>query len=219
MVYVMREVFHEELGQVERDLSTMADLAAAALRGASVALLDADMHRANEVIRGEGAMRQLQDDLEAQVLDHLSTPGEQQAAAELHLLVASLRMGADLEHMAALAVQLARIAERCHPEHAVPEELATLIARMAASAAELADGASHLIKGQDLETARSLENRDDRVERLHRELVEALCDHSAGYAPRTTVDVGLAGRCYERFAHHAIRIARRVELARSSDRG
>lgn len=211
----MREVFHQELGQVGRELSTMTDLAAAALRGASVALLDADMRRAHEVIRGDDAMRLLQEDFEGRVLELLAR--QSPVAGDLRLLVCALRAGADLERMSGLAVHLARTAERCHPACAVPEELAALITRMAASAAELADGASLLIAGQDASDLASLEVGDETVDRLHRELLRELLDPAAGYETQTAVDLTLVGRYYERFADHALAIARRLEFAATGE--
>ena len=166
----MRGAFHEQLGGIGRDLSTMADLAAASLRGASVALLKADMTRPPEVKRGAETMDRLQQDLESRVLDLFAH--RQPAADDLRLLVAALHMSTDLERMAELAVHLADIARRRHPRCAIPDRLSTLVARMAADSAELADGASHIIKGQDLETARGLETREDTVEELHRELLD-----------------------------------------------
>lgn len=207
----MREVFHEELGQVSRELSTMTDLSAAALRGASVALLDADMCRVHEVYRGEDAMRCLQEDFESRVVDLLARQAP--VAGDLRLLVSELRISSDLERMAGLAVHLARIAERRHPGSAVPEELSSLITRMAASAAELADAASHLVTGRSFETASALEARDDTVDRLHVELLRALLDPANGYRTQTVIDLTLAGRYYERFADHAVSIARRLDFA------
>jgi len=205
----MREAFHEQLGEIGRDLSTMADLAAASLRGASVALLNADMTRPPEVERGAETMDRLQRDLESRVLDLFAR--RRPAAEDLRLLAAALHMSTDLERMAELAVHLADIARRRHPRHAIPARLSALVAQMAADSAELADGASHIIKGQDLETARVLEMREDTVDELHRQLLAALLVPEAGYAARDTVDVTLAGRYYERFADHAVTIARGLE--------
>lgn len=213
----MREVFHQELDQVGRELSTMTDLAAAALRGASVALLDADMRRAHEVIRGNDAMRLLQEDFDGRVVELIArqSPG----AGDLRLLVCALRGSADLERMAGLAVHLARIAQRCHPRCAVPEELASLITRMAASAAELADAASLLIAGQDAADLPSLDVADETVDRLHRRLLRELLEPGAGYQPRTALELTLVGRCYERFTDHALALARRLEFAAAGGAG
>jgi phosphate transport system protein len=207
----MREVFHEQLSRVGRDLSTMADLAAAALRGATVALLDGELNRADEVIRGNEAMGLLQADVEAHAMDLLACQAP--VAGDLRMLVAGLRMSADLERMGGLTVHLAQISARRHPEQAIPADLSSTIAQMAAAAAELADGASHIIKGQDLETARTLGLRDDEIDRLHEDLLTALLTSAPGREARAAIDVTLAGRYYERFADHAVSIAHRLEFA------
>jgi phosphate transport system protein len=205
----MREIFGGELEHVGRDLCTMADLAAAELRGASVALLDAEDTRAHEVLRGAEAMGQLQDDLEGRLLGLVGRP--RTAAGDARLLFAALRISVDLERMSGIAGNIARVAERRHPAHAIPGVLAPLFARMADASAELADGASHLIGGLDFETVRSLEAEEDSVDALYRWLLTTLFAPGAGCDAGTAVDLALVGHYYERFADHAVSIARRLE--------
>jgi phosphate transport system protein len=210
-----RKLFREQLGGIGRDLATMTNLAAAALRGASVALLEAQMTRAHEVTRGVAALNRLQREVEARAVDLLAR--QQPVAGDLRLLVAALRMNADLERMAGLAVHLADIAGRRHPDHAIPADLSAPVAWMAADAAELADRASHLIAGDDFEAAAAFEDRDETIDRLHRELLAALLDPAAGYSVQTAIDVTLVGRYYERFADHAVSIARGLEFVLVGD--
>jgi phosphate transport system protein len=205
----MREIFRRELDHVGRDLRTMADLAAAELRGASVALLEAEETRAHEVLRGTEAMGQLQDDLEARLLELVGR--SESVAGGPRLLFAALRISVDLERMSAIAGNIARVAERRHPARAIPAVLTPLFARMADASAELADGASHILGGQDFETVRSLEVEDDAVEALYRWLLTTLFAPGAGYDAGTAVDLALVGHYYERFADHAVSIARRLE--------
>ncbi len=205
----MHEIFRRELEHVGRDLRTMADLAAAELRGASVALLEAEDSRAHEVLRGTEAMGQLQDDLEARLLELVGR--SESVAGGPRLLFAALRISVDLERMSAIAGNIARVAERRHPAHAIPAVLGPLFARMADASAELADGASHILGGQDFETVGSLEVEDDAVEALYRWLLTTLFAPGTGYDAGTAVDLALVGHYYERFADHAVSIARRLE--------
>lgn len=207
----MREVYHELLKSVGRDLATMADLVGAALREATVALLEADMDRAQGVIRGDEAIDHLHSGLDARAVDLIAR--QQPVAGDLRTLVASLRMSADLERMGDLAVHLATIARRRHPERAIPAELSSTIAGMAAVGIDLAEKAALTIRGLDLETARTLAGEDDEVDRLHRELLTTLIASGERYSTETAIDVALAGRYYERFADHAVSIARRLEFA------
>jgi phosphate transport system protein len=206
----MREVYHELLKSVGRDLATMADLVAAAMREATVALLEADSERAQEVIGGDEAVNRLHSELDARAVDLIAR--QQPVAGDLRTLVASLRMSADLERMGDLAVHLAEIARRRHPEKAIPSELSSTIAGMAAVGIDLAEKVARIIRGLDLETARTLAGEDDEVDRLHRELLTALITSGERYSAETAIDVALAGRYYERFADHAVSIAKRLEF-------
>jgi phosphate transport system protein len=205
----MREVYHDLLETVGRDLGTMADLVGSAMREATVALLEADLDRAQGVIRGDEAIDHLHSGLDARAVDLIAR--QQPVAGDLRTLVASLRMSADLERMGDLAVHIAIIARRRHPERAIPAELSSTIAGMAAVGIDLAEKAARIIRGLDLETARTLAGEDDEVDRLHRELLTALIGSGERYSTETAIDVALAGRYYERFADHAVSIAQRLE--------
>ena len=51
---------------------------------------------------------------------------------------------------------------------------------------------------------------DDRIDELHLSVFETVLSR-AGAAPRSTVDVTLASRYHERFADHAVSIAKKVK--------
>jgi phosphate uptake regulator len=51
---------------------------------------------------------------------------------------------------------------------------------------------------------------DDEMDKLHRALFTALLDKDSPYGVEHAVDVTSIGRYYERFADHAVSVARRV---------
>lgn len=95
----------------------MADLVGSAMREATVALLEGELDRAQGVIRGDEAIDHPHSALDARAVDLIAR--QQPVAGDLRTLVASLRMSADLERMGDLAVHLAIIAQRRHPERAI----------------------------------------------------------------------------------------------------
>jgi phosphate transport system protein len=67
-----------------------------------------------------------------------------------------------------------------------------------------------VITERDLDKALEMERDDDEVDRLHRKLFATLLDESWPHGTETAIDMTLLGRYYERYADHAVSIARRV---------
>jgi phosphate transport system protein len=70
--------------------------------------------------------------------------------------------------------------------------------------------AGSVIATHDVEEALQIERDDDEMDRLHRALFTELLDVSAPYSVEVAIDVTLVSRYYERFADHAVAVARRV---------
>jgi phosphate transport system protein len=75
-----------------------------------------------------------------------------------------------------------------------------------------------VIAGRDLALAEELERDDDEMDRLHREIFSVLLDPAWAGGVETAVDVTLCGRFYERFADHAVSVARRVTFLVTGER-
>ena len=58
--------------------------------------------------------------------------------------------------------------------------------------------------------ARQLETDDDAMDRLHRRLFRVLLAEDWPHGVEAAIDITLIGRYYERFADHAVRVARQV---------
>jgi len=67
-----------------------------------------------------------------------------------------------------------------------------------------------IITSRDTLAAVELEKDDDEMDKLHRKLFEILLDDSWAYGIETAIDMTLLGRYYERYADHAVSVARRV---------
>ncbi len=204
----MRDVYHEDLDSIGRTLIEMTGLVGTAMSRATAALLDADLPVAESVISADDAVDTLQRELDARALDLLAR--QQPVAGDLRTIITSLRMSADLERMGDLARHVAKIARLRYPEVAVPQELRPTIRQMGRVAAELAQKTAEIIDGRDVDSARELPLDDDAMDDLHRELYGTLLENTAEYPVETAVDVTLIGRYYERFADHAVSVARRL---------
>jgi len=204
----MRDLYHEELDSIGTTLIEMTGLVATALNQATAALLNADLQLAEKVISADDQVDALQKGLDARSLDLLAR--QQPVAGDLRTIITSLRMSADLERMGDLARHIAKVARLRYPDAAVPVDLRETIVEMGRIGEELARKTGSIIDGLDIEAARNLEDEDDAMDRLHRALYGALLHDHADFPVETAIDVTLIGRYYERYADHAVSVARRI---------
>jgi phosphate transport system protein len=135
---------------------------------------------------------------------------QQPVAGELRTIVSSIQAVADVERMGALAMHVAKIARRRHPQHVLPEEVNGCFAEMGRVAVELGNSAQKVLRTRDPEKAAGIREQDDAMDDLHRQLFIVLMDREWKHGVPAAVDVALLGRFYERFADHAVEVGRRV---------
>src|SRR5215218_2560747 len=204
----MRTAYHEELDALTAQLGEMCGLAGEAMECATQALLQADLVLAEQVITDHEQIKTLSTRAEeaAFVLLALQAP----VAGDLRAIVSSIQIVADVDRMGALALHVAKIARRRHPQHALPEEVNGYFAEMGRLAVELGNSAQEVLITRDPEKAARIREEDDAMDDLHRHLFTVLMDREWKHGVAAAVDVTLLGRFYERFADHAVEIARRV---------
>jgi len=204
----MRDMFHEELEGINTSLLGMAALVKIALEQACVAITTADLAIAERVIAGDENIDHTQHDLDARIINLMAR--QQPVASDLRALVAALRINADLERMGDLAHHVAKLARMRYPNKAVPEILETTINDMCKSSASIMEKMITVIQYRDLTRALEIEQDDDEMDRLHRELIATLLGDNWTHGIETAIDMTLLGRYYERFADHAVSISHRV---------
>src|SRR3984893_13584753 len=204
----MRTAYHEQLSDLSERLGEMCGLAGIAMERATQALLQADLVLAEQVISGHEEIANLSARAEesAFVLLALQAP----VAGDLRSIVSAIQMVADIDRMGALALHVAKIARRRHPQHALPEEVNGYFAEMGRVAIELGNSAQEVVLSRDPQKAAQMAEEDDAMDDLHSHLVSVLRDREWNHGVATAVDVTLLGRFYERFADHAVEVARRV---------
>ena len=204
----MRTAYHEQLESLTTQLGDMCGLAGTAMERATQALLQADLALAEQVITDHEQISAMSIRAEetAFVLLALQAP----VAGDLRAIVSSIQIVADVDRMGALALHVAKIARRRHPQHALPEEVNGYFAEMGRVAVELGQSAREVLLTRDPEKAARIRDEDDAMDDLHRHLFTVLMDRDWRHGVAAAVDVTLLGRFYERFADHAVEIARRV---------
>lgn len=204
----MRERYQSDLDSIVSRLETLFDLVEVAIENATRSLLAADRTLAESVIAEDLAVDDLARDIETAAIQLQMR--QQPVASDLRLLLSTQRIVADLERSGDLAKNIAKQARRRHPDHVVPEHLRLIVEGMGKSAKGLLSQARLVFVTQDAELARGLDDEDDQMDALHRDLLAKVIGSTQTESVETTVDLTLIGRFYERFADHAVAIARQV---------
>lgn len=205
---VMRNEFHETLDTLTTDLAEMCGRAAALMQSASTALLDAAGAPADIVVFDLKRLTKLGNAVQDRAYSLLALQAP--VARDLRIIVSSLYIAADADRMGALASHVARTARRRHPDRVVPGQVHALFADMAFTAVEQAQLVESAVRNCDVEQARFVCDGDARMDDLHRQLFAELMGPEWRHGPTVAADLVLVGRFYERFADHAVEIARRV---------
>ncbi len=204
----MRTAYQEQLSALTAQLEEMGGMAAGAMRGATEGLLRADIELAEGVILGQEEIAAMSTRAEDIAFTFLALQAP--VAVDLRAVVSGLQIAADFERMGGLAAHVAKIARRRYPDHAVPDEVSEPFAQMGEVAVALCTAACEVLSSRDPSKAAQFRTEDDAMDELHRQVLTALIDSGWQHGVAAAVDVALLGRFYERFADHAVQIARQV---------
>ncbi len=204
----MRVAFHEQLDEISDLLAEMAIAAGAAMNSATMALLNADLTLAEAVIEGDDHIDELTSEVERRCYDAAAL--QQPVATDLRIVIGSLRISGSLERMGDLAVHVAKQARLRYPNHSIPNDLRATFAEMGALDDAIAAKTATVISTKDVTLGPDIERYDQEVDRLHRELFTVVLSPSWAHGVEAAIDATLLSRYYERYADHAVTIARRV---------
>ena len=205
---LIRSVFQDELDSVSRTLFELSEMVSDSMAKATRAILTKDLSLAEEVISFDEKIDTVQHELDARIIDIIAR--QQPVATDLRALVTALRMSADFERMGDLAHHIAKVVRLRHPAAAVPEKLLDLIESMGVTAEKIATKTGVVISTRDTILAAQVEKDDDEMDQLHRQLISVLIAPTWEHGIETAIDLTLLGRYYERYADHAVSVARRV---------
>ena len=204
----MREVFHQSLEDVQARLVEIAELVTVAIDKATQAFGTSDVGLAEEVIEADDVI-----DEKAVALDELAIEilaRQQPVARDLRIVVSALRMSASLERMGDIAEHIAQLTRMRFPERAIPKGLKGTFRKMGELDVEVARRLADLLRTQDLSIADDIRNGDDALDELHLSVFEKVLSDSWRGEAAATVDATLASRYHERFADHAVSVAKKV---------
>ena len=205
---LIRSAYQDELDGVSQSLVDLTNMVTASVVKASKAVQSADLALAEEVIAADLKIDDLQHELDARIIDIIAR--QQPVASDLRALVTAMRMSADLERMGDLAHHIAKVARLRHPERAIPESCLLTFTEMGHVAEKLSLMVAAVITTRDTNMALQVEKDDDEMDDLHKKAISTIINQSAGLNVETAIDLTLLGRYYERYADHAVSVARRV---------
>lgn len=204
----MRTRFHGQLDELGLRLVLMCELDRAAIETATTALLDADLVSAERAIDLSMQVRDMARPVEDMASKILAT--QSPVASDLRKIVTALQLIGDLDRMAVLVRHIAESARRRHPDPAPQQSLIGLFGEMGKAAVALADGATEVLTQLDPERAALLDDDDEHLDTLHREMLELLVGPDWTGSVAEAVDATLLARYFERFGDHAVTVGRRT---------
>jgi phosphate transport system protein len=204
-----RQSYHGQLDELRVGVVRLGLMATDAISAGTDAFLEADLGAADRVIHADLALDELTHSLEERCYTTLAR--QQPMASDLRIVVAVLRTIHELERTGDLMVNVAKTTRRLYPVE-LPDPIRRIIDQMGRQAALQLRVALEAFAESDCARAMALEDMDDVMDDLQRELFRTI--FALGRADEAglqqMVQVALVGRFYERMADHAVNIGERV---------
>ena len=211
----MREVFQQELAEVQERLAEIARLVAISIDKATQAFNKSDVALAEEVIADDDKIDELTVELDELAITILAR--QQPVARDLRIVVSALRISASLERMGDMSTHISQLARYRFPDKVIPKSLRPTFAQMGALDVKIANMLAELLTTEDMQLAEAIRNEDDKVDALHLSVFDAVLGETWKGQASDTVDATLASRYHERFADHAVSIAKKVQYLGTGD--
>ena len=98
-----------------------------------------------------------------------------------------------------------------------PKTLRSTVDEMGRLDAEVARKLTELLKTENVRLAEEIRNDDDKIDDLHLSVFDKVLGETWKGGAEDTVDATLASRYHERFADHAVSIAKKVQYLATGD--
>lgn len=211
----MRAVFQQELEEVQERLVEIATLVAVSIENATRAFNESNVTLAEQVIADDDKIDELTVNLDELAINILAR--QQPVARDLRIVVSALRISASLERMGDMSEHIAQLARYRFPEKVVPKTLRGTFAEMGQLDVLVARKLTELLRTEDVQLAEEIRNEDDKIDALHLSVFDKVLGESWKGGAEDTVDATLASRYHERFADHAVSIAKKVQYLATGD--
>ena len=211
----MREVFQQELREVQDRLVEISTLVAVSIENATRAFNESNVSLAEQVIADDDKIDTAAVELDELAINILAR--QQPVARDLRIVVSALRISSSLERMGDMAEHIAQLARYRFPDKVVPKSLRPTFAQLGELDVAIAHKLVELLKTEDIKLAEEIRNDDDKIDALHLSVFDKVLGETWKGAAVDTVDATLASRYHERFADHAVSIAKKVQYLATGD--
>lgn len=207
----MRNKFDMQLDFLKEQLTHMGELCEIAINRATAALQEGSAAKAEEVIKADEEIDQMEKDIERLCLKLLLQ--QQPVAKDLRKISAALKMITDMERIGDQAADIAEIiiSEKISEATEIPK-----IGQMSEAAARMVRDSVSAYVEKNLELSRAVMEADDAVDRMFVENKQELIDFIAqnkGDKGQKAIDLIMVAKYLERIADHATNIAEWVEFS------
>lgn len=171
-----RPSFESEQRRVRDLVLEMGEMVDVAIARATRALVDRDVALASRVIRGDDLVNARQADVHGHCLSVILTQAP--VARDLREILGFLHMSDELERMADHCVNIARIARNLAdlPPLGAPVDLHILSRTVAEQVRDMLNA----LVARDIDRAREIAARDDRVDRIYHRIVDDILQLMVG---------------------------------------
>lgn len=211
----MREVFQQELREVQDRLVEISSLVADSIDNAVTAFNDSNVALAETVIQDDPKIDALAAELDELAIQILAR--QSPVARDLRVVVSALRVSASLERMGDIAEHIAQLARYRFPEKVVPKSLRPTFKEMGRLDIEVARKLTELLRTENMEIADEIRDEDDKIDALHLSVFDKVLGETWKGGAAETVDATLASRYHERFGDHAVSISKKVRYLATGD--
>jgi len=211
----MREVFQQELREVQDRLVEISALVSDSIENAVAAFNDSNVSLAETVIQDDPKIDALAAELDELAIQILARQAP--VARDLRIVVSALRISASLERMGDIAEHIAQLARYRFPDKVVPKSLRPTFKEMGSLDVEVARKLTELLRTEDTSLAEEIRDTDDRIDALHLSVFDKVLGETWKGGAAETVDATLASRYHERFGDHAVSIAKKVRYLATGD--
>jgi len=204
-----RKSFHEALSEIHGELVRIGASVVENIPRATRVLLEMDLEGADLMILGDDEIDSRCLDVEERAFDLIALQAP--VATDLRELVAALKITGDVERSADGTVNICKAARRIYG-HELNPKLRGIVAKMSEQAQHLFAFAMEAYDQRDASKAAALEDMDNYLDALHRQLIQAIFEsHASGTIDlQVAVQMAVVARFYERLGDHAVNIGEKV---------
>ena len=205
----LRRSYHNDLEHARTELALLAARVVEIIPRATAVLLDGDLESADLLIRGDAEIDAHSVEVEEHCVQILALQAP--VASDLRVVLALLKMIAEIERSADLAANICKASRRIYG-HELDPKLRGIIARMGEQAGAIFAAAIEAFQENDAAKAAALDDMDAYLDALQKQFVAAIFESQAAgrIDLQVAVQLAMVARFYERIGDHGVNMGERV---------